>query len=44
MNERVESSVLRVSLYSTVMYNGIGLTTPRGRYVFYCSLLKKRPS
>jgi serine/arginine repetitive matrix protein 2 len=23
------------------MYNGIGLTTPRGRYVFYCALLKK---
>jgi hypothetical protein len=22
------------------MYNGIGLTTPRGRYVFYCSLIK----
>jgi serine/arginine repetitive matrix protein 2 len=22
------------SLFSTVMYNGIGLTTPRGRYVF----------
>jgi hypothetical protein len=30
-----------VSLFSTVMYNGIGLTTPRGRYVFYCSLLGK---